>query len=72
MELSIVKPTLVLSIPRAHRSDIPEIFCGDVVHASGLNIPAHVQKLMRGLVECDEKMGDNRSSWDWVKLTGEH
>ncbi|VDB93561.1 unnamed protein product [Peniophora sp. CBMAI 1063] len=71
LELGIVKPSIILGIPRAHRSDIPDIFCGDIMHSCGLNITNHVQKLLRGILECDTDLGDMRSTWSWVKLVGD-
>ncbi|KAI0321211.1 hypothetical protein OF83DRAFT_1051645 [Amylostereum chailletii] len=42
------------------------------MHAAGLNITDHMQKLLRGLVPCDTKNGDNKDSWRrWMCLTGD-
>ncbi|KZV67516.1 hypothetical protein PENSPDRAFT_744460 [Peniophora sp. CONT] len=58
----------LLGIPRAHRSDIPDIFAGDIMHALGLNIPPHYQQLLRGIIPCDEDLGDKKERWTFADL----
>jgi hypothetical protein len=61
LQTGLSKPSIFLGISRAHRSDIPDLFCGDIMHAFGLNITDLMVKLLHGTMACDEQ--DDKSFW---------
>ncbi|KZV59104.1 hypothetical protein PENSPDRAFT_760503 [Peniophora sp. CONT] len=53
LETGISKPSILLGIPRAHRTDFPDICTGDIMHALAINALKHMCDILRGHIKCD-------------------
>ncbi|GJE92186.1 hypothetical protein PsYK624_083390 [Phanerochaete sordida] len=68
-ETGIAKPSIFAGLPRNRIFRMPGCFPADIMHLVALNIPELLLKLWRGTLDCED--GDDKSSWDWVCLTGD-
>ena len=68
-ETGLAKPSIFMGLPSNRMFPLPGCFPANIMHLVALNIPELLIKLWRGTLDCDDD--DQKSTWDWVCLTGE-
>ncbi|KAL6305364.1 hypothetical protein BKA93DRAFT_816991 [Sparassis latifolia] len=71
LETGLSKSSIFCGLAPSCTLPVPLLFPGDIMHLFGINIPDLLQKLWRGLMECDTKNEDSKDTWDWICLVGD-